>query len=366
MNNNLKVFTNDLFGEVRVTTKDGKFLFCASDVAQALGYKRPNDAINQHCRGTVKCRIIDSLGREQSANFIPEGDIYRLIIRSKLPSAIEFEHWVTDIVIPNLRSSSLLEQFRNKTTIKSSLVEINNNKIVTSSLQIAQHFEKEHKVVIRAIENSTAQNCALLDHIFKSDYTASNGKLNPMYYLDRDAFSFIVMGFTGAKASKWKWKYIEAFNQMEKQLKGQLLPDFTNPIIAARAWADAKEQNKLLEEQVKVLQPKADFADTITACKTSIPVGTFAKIVAKKLDIGRNRLFEKLRYWGLLMTLPSEFNKPTQKAIALGIFETEEKTFKENLITVKVKITPRGQQYIYNKLKNIPSDGYIKQQTITA
>ena len=104
MGNKLMTFTNEEFGNVRTTIINGKPYFCASDVAKALGYKRPNDAVSQHCRATVKHSTPIS-GKMQEINFIPEGDIYRLIIRSKLPSAEKFENWVMDEVLPQLRQT---------------------------------------------------------------------------------------------------------------------------------------------------------------------------------------------------------------------------------------------------------------------
>lgn len=103
--NELKIFENPKFGNIRIITEDNKTLFCGSDVAKALGYKRPNDAITAHCRGTVKRRITDSIGREQEMNFIPEGDIYRLAAKSELPGADEFESWIFDEVLPSIRKT---------------------------------------------------------------------------------------------------------------------------------------------------------------------------------------------------------------------------------------------------------------------
>lgn len=130
------------------------------------------------------------------------------------------------------------------------------------------------------------------------------------------------------------------------------LPQTYNEALVA--LGDIAKKNIDLQNQLEKAKPKVEFADAITSCETSIPIGLFAKTIAKELDIGRNRLFEKLREWNLLMTLPSEYNKPTQRAIALGIFEIEENKFKDNLITTKVKITPKGQLYIYKRLK-----GYV-------
>lgn len=92
--------------EIRtIETDEGKILFCASDVAKMLGYVRPSDAIAQHCRYTVKHSIPhpQSPGRNIEVGFVPEGDVYRLIVRSKLPSAEAFEKWLFDEVVPSIR-----------------------------------------------------------------------------------------------------------------------------------------------------------------------------------------------------------------------------------------------------------------------
>lgn len=101
--NNLQVFRNEQFGEVRTIEDGGKILFCGSDCAKALGYTRPNDAINQHCRYTAKHRIATRQGNGANMSFIPEGDLYRLITHSKLPAAEKFESWVFDEVLPSIR-----------------------------------------------------------------------------------------------------------------------------------------------------------------------------------------------------------------------------------------------------------------------
>lgn len=84
--NEIKIFENQEFGKVRALEIDGKPYFCAADVAKALGYSNCNDAVIRHCRAIVKCDTPIS-GKIQEVNYIPEGDVYRLIVRSKLPSA---------------------------------------------------------------------------------------------------------------------------------------------------------------------------------------------------------------------------------------------------------------------------------------
>ena len=102
--NELQIFNNVEFGDIRTAEIDGKPYFMASDIAKALGYARPNEAVYTHCRATVKYSIPIS-GKYQDVNFIPEGDIYRLIIRSHLPSAEKFERWVFDEVLPQIRET---------------------------------------------------------------------------------------------------------------------------------------------------------------------------------------------------------------------------------------------------------------------
>lgn len=100
--NELQIFSNPQFGEIRTITENGKPLFCGSDIAKALGYKRPNEAVTARCKGTVKRRT-PTKGGEQEMNFIPEGDIYRLAAKSELPGAEEFESWIFDEVLPSIR-----------------------------------------------------------------------------------------------------------------------------------------------------------------------------------------------------------------------------------------------------------------------
>lgn len=96
----------DSSGDIRTINENGVVLFCGSDVARALGYSNPAKTLTDHCKGVTKrYPIIDTLGRSQEAIFIPESDLYRLIFRSKLPSAERFTDWVTAEVLPSRRGS---------------------------------------------------------------------------------------------------------------------------------------------------------------------------------------------------------------------------------------------------------------------
>lgn len=102
--NELQIFNNEEFGEVRMTEINGKPYFVATDVATALGYTNPRKAISDHCKGVTKRDTPTSSGVQQMS-YINEGDLYRLIMKSKLPSAEKFEKWVMEEVLPSIRKN---------------------------------------------------------------------------------------------------------------------------------------------------------------------------------------------------------------------------------------------------------------------
>lgn len=103
--NQMEIFKNPEFGSIRIVVDGEKYFFCGMDVARALGYKDTVNALKAHCEedGVAFYHLTDSLGREQKAKFISEGNLYRLIVHSKLPSAERFERWVFDEVLPSIR-----------------------------------------------------------------------------------------------------------------------------------------------------------------------------------------------------------------------------------------------------------------------
>ena len=111
--NELKVFQNSEFGELSVLTIDGKEYFPASQCAKILGYSNPYDAIKKHCKedGVVKREGVSYTTNQYGVTsrqtteikYISESNLYRLIIRSKLPAAEKFERWVFDEVLPSIR-----------------------------------------------------------------------------------------------------------------------------------------------------------------------------------------------------------------------------------------------------------------------
>lgn len=158
--NELQTFTNPDFGEIRTLEENGTVLFCGSDVAAALGYAKPRNAIGTHCKGALKRGILTA-GGNQEMTFIPEGDVYRLIARSKLPSAEQFERWVFDEVLPSIRKHGA---YMTPETLQAAIM---NPDIM---IQLCQQLkaEQDKNTALRAdLSKATVQNTIMAP---KADY----------------------------------------------------------------------------------------------------------------------------------------------------------------------------------------------------
>ena len=104
---NIELFKNESFGEIRTITENEQVLFCAKDVASALGYDQPLKAIDRHCKKGRVCFVPHPQSSDKTIEmkFIPESDVYRLIVKSKLPQAEEFEKWLFEDVLPSIRKN---------------------------------------------------------------------------------------------------------------------------------------------------------------------------------------------------------------------------------------------------------------------
>lgn len=227
------------------------------------------------------------------------------------------------------------------------LVVMKDKQAVTSSLQVAETFGKAHKHVIESIKNLAAENSAT-KNMFATGTYENRGKQYPMYYMNRDGFTLLVVGFNGKKALNFKLKYIEAFNSMENQIR--TYGGFQIPNNMSEALQLAADQAK----QMEIMKPKAVFADAVATSHTSILVSELAKILKQNgIDMGGKRLFEWLRTNGYLISRKgTDRNMPTQKSMNLGLFEVKERTINHGdhtIISKTTKVTGKGQQYFVNK-----------------
>mgnify|MGYP002680108215 FL=1 len=239
--NEIQIFNNKEFGNIRTVNIDGEPWFVGKDVANALGYTNPQKAVRDHI--SVEDRGVnemDTPSGKQNLTIINESGLYALIFGSKLESAQRFKHWVTSDVLPVIRK-------------------------------------------------------------------------------------------TGGYQTVPQGKELLALAVLEAQ-------------------KTIEEQNHKIRE----MQPKAIFADAVSASETSILVGDLAKLICQNgYQIGQKRLFEWLRQNGYLMKCGSSRNMPTQRYLEQGLFEVKESNVQNPdgsiRITRTTKITGRGQLYFVNK-----------------
>ncbi len=154
MSNNLTVFQNEQFGQVRTIDENGKIYFCGKDAATALGYADYGKAIRLHCKlkGRVNRPILTN-GGEQQMSFIDESNLYRLITHSKLPEAEKFESWVFDEVLPSIRKTGKYEMKSSDDLKAQRVATAKKNADIRSAkllLQIADSTKTQYKEVLQA------------------------------------------------------------------------------------------------------------------------------------------------------------------------------------------------------------------------
>lgn len=145
--NDLMVFDNSEFGRLEVLTVDGKEWFPATRCARMLGYIDPHDAIRSHCKGVGKFPTPTKTG-VQMVNFITEGDLFRLIVRSTLPKAEKIERWIFDEVLPAIRKTGGYN-----------MPQLSQNEIIAQIAQANVDFEKR----INTIEEKQSEQFSLLE-----------------------------------------------------------------------------------------------------------------------------------------------------------------------------------------------------------
>lgn len=152
------------------------------------------------------------------------------------------------------------------------LVRIDNQQVVTDSRNVAEHFEKQHKHVLEAIDNLVAQNSATKS-MFLEQTREYRGRDFRYYLMNRDGFSLLVMGFTGKAALEWKLKYIDAFNAMEKAIKTpQLTP---NPHYRTRMIGTA----------VRDIGKTAEALEKVFGCRHGMALATASSMVGEAYGI---------------------------------------------------------------------------------
>lgn len=245
--NELKIFENIQFGQLRGTMRDGEPWFVAADVCKALEIQNVTQALE---RLDEDERAMFNIGRQGETNIISEGGLWALVLGSRKPEAKAFKRWITHEVIPAIRMHGAY--------------------MTTEKLE--------------AVMN------------------------------DPDA-------------------WIALLQTLKRE----------------------RTQRKALEAQAEQDRPKVLFADSVSVSDEAILVGELAKILkGNGVDIGQNRMFERLRQDGyLIKRRGTDYNAPTQKAMELGLFKIKETaiTHADGHVTISIttKVTGKGQQYFVNR-----------------
>ena len=169
-----------------------------------------------------------------------------------------------------------------------------------TSLQVAEAFGKEHRNVLRDIREiieSDTDNFALLN-FEQCSYTNENNREMPMYAMSKDGFVLLVMGYTGSEAMRLKKAYIAEFNRMEEELRNHVpgLPNFDNPALAARAWAEQYERRQIAEAQRdEAIRTKAQIGSKREATAMATASAAVRKVNALEDELGRGKLFKAVK-----------------------------------------------------------------------
>lgn len=168
------------------------------------------------------------------------------------------------------------------------LVFLQDKQALTTSLKVAEYFNKRHDRVLRALENAIAKlpkNGDVEKSYVKTTYTDEKGESRPMYLMNRDMFSFVVMGFTGQKAAEFKWNYIQAFNAMEQKLM-ELMAE-----RRSAEWLEARKLSKIefrhLTDTIKALLiPQMEKEGASERAKRWV-YKNYVSMIQKLLGIGK-------------------------------------------------------------------------------
>lgn len=165
------------------------------------------------------------------------------------------------------------------------ILSMRNGKPVVSSRQIAENFDKNHRDVLRAVDNLKEDVRNFAQMFFESTEADSYGREQRVYLMNRDGFTLLAMGFTGKAALEWKLKYIAAFNEMEKKLAEK--PQLTRSQLLATALIAAHEELEEKDKRIAELTPDAEFARAVCIadnCRTATSIAKDYGLTAEKLN----------------------------------------------------------------------------------
>lgn len=365
--NDIQVFNNPEFGEIRTVEINNEPWFVGKDVAVILGYSNPQKAIRDHIDEDDRT-VNDSFTVNGTAiALINESGLYSLVLSSKLPTAKKFKRWVTSEVLPSIRKHG-------------------ENKALCNTQQTAQCV-MEHQITIIGgvacyemdgtvylkLEN-VARGLGFTQEKNGVEYVKwerVNAYLNefgfsPLVgkdgYIPENMFYRLAMKAKNEAAEKFQAFIADevipsirkhgAYMTPETLEKMVLTPDFGIRLLTE--LKAEQDKRKALEATVEEQKPHVLFSNAVSASKTTILIGALAKLLKQNgINIGQNRLFEWLRQNGFLVKRGDNRNMPTQRAMEMGLFEVKESCHLNsngcNVITKTTVVTGKGQCYFINR-----------------
>ncbi len=228
---------------------------------------------------------------------------------------------------------------------------------VTTSLIVAEVFGKRHDSVLRDIENLSCSDTFNLHNFVAIEYTDNRGRSQKAYEMTKDGFSFLVMGYTGEKAGKFKERFINEFNKREQLLKSddyillrsQEILNNRVKLMEAKV-AQLEEENKLQSRQLKESAPKVEYFD-----KALSSVGTYtATQIAKEFGYGAETLNRKLKERGIQYKQNGQWILYAQYS-GKGYTKSVTRTFTRSDGSMGSQLqtvwTEKGREFIYKTLK---------------
>lgn len=226
--NELQIFKNPQFGEIRTLEENGKPLFCGSDIATALGYTNPRKALGDHCKGVTKRDTLTN-GGKQLLSFVPEGDVYRLITHSKLPAAQQFETWVFDEVLPTLRRTGTYSTIPEKKALAEAKLNNSRARVASMWLKVGALTTPEYKQVCASYAStvlSGGKEVIALPEAPEKLYTAT--EVGAMFGVSSQRIGLLSTEHAMKTAEFGKWFYdksrysskqVQAFKYNEKAVQ---------------------------------------------------------------------------------------------------------------------------------------------------
>lgn len=244
-----------------------------------------------------------------------------------------------------------------------SFYDCNGQKMV-SSRDVSRNFDKEHKDVLDSIRQLLAAENSATKSMFYETTFENRGKQYPMYLMNRDGFTLLVMGYTGSKAMEWKLKYIQAFNAMERKLT---IPESDDMILSRAVLIANKKVEQLQSANIQLVQenaklkPASDYAHAVLMSDEKLTV----KQIAQNYGMTSQKFNSILEEIGIQYKVNKQwilYRKYQGKGYVVGVpFDIGNSKTKE-----RTYWTRKGQAFLYKKLKEAGHEPVNEQLSLIA